>query len=93
MSETQPGASAGRDKRWGRRRLIVGAAAASGQPGQEVSWQVTGIRQDAWANAHRIPVEVDKSAEDRGRYLHPRLFPGGQPVTELLVGRREPARN
>ena len=25
----------------------------------EVSRQVTGIRQDAWANAHRIPVEED----------------------------------
>ena len=24
-------------------------------PSVKVSWQVTGIRQDAWANAHRIP--------------------------------------
>jgi hypothetical protein len=40
----------------------------------KVSWQVTGIRQDAWANAHRIPVEVDKPAEYRGHYLHPELF-------------------
>jgi hypothetical protein len=28
-----------------------------GSSGMRVSWQVTGIRQDAWANAHRIPVE------------------------------------
>ena len=40
----------------------------------EVSWQVTGIRQDAWANAHRIPVEVSKPESDRGLYLHPELF-------------------
>jgi hypothetical protein len=40
----------------------------------EVSWQVTGIRQDAWANAHRIPVEVLKADRDRGLYLHPELF-------------------
>jgi hypothetical protein len=40
----------------------------------EVSWQVTGIRQDAFANAHRIPVEEEKKAEERGRYLHPELF-------------------
>ncbi len=33
---------------------------AGGKPNAEVSWQVTGIRQDAWANAHRIPVEEDK---------------------------------
>jgi hypothetical protein len=32
-----------------------------GRPGMRVSWQVTGIRQDAYANAHRIVVEEDKS--------------------------------
>jgi hypothetical protein len=46
-------------------------AIAGGQAGQTVSWQVTGIRKDAWANANRIPVEVAKSGEERGRYLHP----------------------
>jgi hypothetical protein len=40
----------------------------------KVSWQVTGIRQDAWANAHRIPLEVEKPAEYQGHYLHPELF-------------------
>jgi hypothetical protein len=50
------------------------------KPGVEVSWQVTGVRQDAWANAHRIPLEVEKSANDRGHYLHPELFGrGGEP--------------
>jgi hypothetical protein len=44
------------------------------KPNVEVSWQVTGIRQDAWANAHRIPVEVQKPEADRGMYLHPELF-------------------
>jgi hypothetical protein len=39
-------------------------------PGVEVSWQVTGIRQDAYGNAHRIPVEEDKSVRERGYYLH-----------------------
>ncbi|MFZ0668022.1 MAG: hypothetical protein WAM97_19910 [Acidimicrobiales bacterium] len=55
---------------------------AGGKANQEVSWQVTGIRQDAWANANRIPVEVDKKDEDRGRYLHPELF-GGEAITSL----------
>lgn len=36
-----------------------------------VSWQVTGVRKDAWANAHRIPVEEEKQGELRGRYLNP----------------------
>jgi hypothetical protein len=42
-----------------------------GQGGLKVSWQVTGVRRDAYANAHRIPVEQDKPANLRGTYLHP----------------------
>jgi hypothetical protein len=47
---------------------------AGGKPGGKVSWQVTGIRQDAFANAHRIPVEEDKPQQEQGHYLHPELF-------------------
>jgi hypothetical protein len=47
---------------------------AGGKKGQEISWQVTGIRQDAWANAHRIPTEEAKPANEQGRYLHPELY-------------------
>jgi hypothetical protein len=60
---------------------------AGGRAGQKVSWQVTGIRQDEWANANRIPVEVEKSSEDQGRYLHPELF-GGEAISEIARGRR-----
>ena len=38
---------------------------------------VTGIRQDAYANAHRIPIEEEKPEKERGYYLHPDAF--GQP--------------
>ena len=31
-----------------------------GRPGMRVSWQVTGVRKDAFANEHRIPVEENK---------------------------------
>ena len=41
---------------------------AGGSAGMKVSWQVTGVRHDAYANAHRIPVEVEKPAEVRGHY-------------------------
>ena len=47
------------------------------KPAVRVSWQVTGIRKDAWAEAHRIPVEQDKTGEAKGRYLHPEEL--GQP--------------
>ncbi len=41
-------------------------------PGVTVSWQVTGTRHDAFANAHRIPVEEDKPDDERGLYLYPK---------------------
>jgi hypothetical protein len=52
---------------------------AGGSPGMEVSWQVTGIRHDPYANAHRIPVEQDKPAGEKGKYLHP--TEGAQPAS------------
>jgi hypothetical protein len=47
---------------------------AGGQPGTEVSWQVTGIRQDPYAEKHRIRVEEEKLAGERGKYLHPDAY-------------------
>jgi hypothetical protein len=46
-----------------------------GEPGARVCWQVTGTRQDAWANAYRMKVEERKGARDRGRYAAPHLYP------------------
>ncbi len=43
---------------------------AGGTPGMKVSWQVTGIRHDAYAEKHRIPVEQDKPEAQRGTYLN-----------------------
>jgi len=53
----------------GNRFLIAGGA-----PGLRVSWQVTGIRHDAYAQANPIVVEVDKPAKERGTLLHPEAF-------------------
>jgi trimeric autotransporter adhesin len=53
----------------------------------KVSWNVTGIRKDLWANAHRIQVEEDKPDKERGYYLYPELY--GQPaengISHLIV--------
>ncbi|MFF0204384.1 hypothetical protein [Streptomyces sp. NPDC005017] len=57
------------------------------QPGVKVCWQVTGVRQDPWARAHRIGVEEAKSATDRGYYLHPAEH--GRPESAGLVNHRE----
>jgi hypothetical protein len=58
------------------------------KPNVKVSWQVTGIRHDEWANAHRIPVEQEKPAAERGLYLHPELF--GEPVEKAIGAKRYP---
>lgn len=46
-------------------------AIAGGTPGLEVSWQVTGVRKDAYALAHPVEVIQEKPAGQKGRYLHP----------------------
>jgi trimeric autotransporter adhesin len=58
------------------------------KPNVRVSWQVTGIRQDAWANAHRIPVEASKAPAEQGFYLHPELF--GAPAEKSIAVARHP---
>jgi hypothetical protein len=43
------------------------------KPNVEVSWQVTGVRNDAYAKAHPMKVEIEKPAEEKGTYTHPEL--------------------
>jgi hypothetical protein len=52
------------------------------KPGVEVSWQITGIRKDPYAQAHPIIPEVDKPGAEKGTYLHPELY--GQPATKAV---------
>jgi len=61
---------------------------AGGKPGMKVSWQVTGVRQDAYANAHPLQVEVEKPANERGYYIHPELF--GAPRERSIEWARNP---
>ena len=44
------------------------------KPNVKVSWQVTGVRNDAWAKANRIKTEVNKPAYEKGLYMHPELY-------------------
>jgi hypothetical protein len=55
---------------------------SGGAPNGKVSWQVTGIRQDPYANANPMQVEQDKPADQKGFYLHPELY--GQPKEKTL---------
>jgi hypothetical protein len=45
-----------------------------GTPGLRVSWQVTGVRHDAWARTHELQVEQDKPESERGFFHHPEAF-------------------
>jgi hypothetical protein len=64
-------------------RFIV----AGGDPGQRVSWQVTGIRKDAHALGNPVRVEEEKEPRDRGRYIDP--IAHGQPP-EKAIGQTRP---
>ncbi len=55
---------------------------AGGKPGMEVSWQLTGVRKDAYAEMHRVPVEEIKPIAERGSYLHPEAF--GKPAEKNI---------
>lgn len=63
-------------------------AIAGGQSGQEVSWQVTAVRHDAWAADHPMRVEEEKPLDERGTYLYPQGF--GQPAARSLSWKRHP---
>ncbi len=61
---------------------------AGGTEGQRVSWQITGIRKDAWAQKYRIAVEENKQAADVGTYLNPECF--NQPESKRSIDRNRP---
>ena len=52
-----------------------------------MSWQVTGIRQDAYAEDHPIVVEADKSKADRGTRA---FVPAGSSDQAMGVGPVQP---
>ena len=59
-----------------RQRKISGNSFAigGGIPGVEVSWQVTGTRQDAYAVANPLTVEREKMPQRARLYIHPELY-------------------
>ena len=59
---------------------------AGGTPGLKVSWQVTGIRRDPYAEQNRIKVEENKPAFERGRYLYPAAY--GLPMSKGIAAMR-----
>ncbi len=54
----------------------------------KVSWQVTAVRQDAYAKAHPMVVEQVKPANEQGFYVSPELY--GQPKEKQTEWGRHP---
>ena len=54
----------------------------------KVSWQITGVRQDAFAKAHPLIVEREKLGRERGFYKNPELY--GQPAEKQTQWSRHP---
>ncbi|MBD3348869.1 MAG: hypothetical protein GF400_06695 [Candidatus Eisenbacteria bacterium] len=46
---------------------------AGGEPGSEVSWQVTGVRRDLYAEEVGFEAEHRKASHDAGKYAHPEV--------------------
>jgi len=55
-------------------------------PNVEVSWQVTGVRHDAFAMANPLVVEEEKDARVRGYFIHPELY-GAQAERQIQWAR------
>lgn len=67
-----------------RNRFVI----AGGTPNGRVSWQVTGIRQDAYAKAHPIVVETAKDADETGSRI---FVPRGSRARQWLPHPARPA--
>jgi hypothetical protein len=48
----------------------------------EVSWQVTGIRHDPYANAYQTKVVLEKPKIDQGKYVNPGVY--GKPKSDAI---------
>jgi len=54
----------------------------------KVSWQITAVRQDAYAKAHPLVAEQEKPVRERGFYQNPELY--GQPAEKQTNWGRHP---
>lgn len=55
------------------------------KPNVKVSWQVTGVRNDQYAQRNRIVPEVEKAPEEKGFYMNPEVYdmPASRGITKV----------
>lgn len=69
---------------------------AGGKPGMKVSWMVTGVRNDAYAQANRIQVVENKPEGERGKLMWPvasNQHGGKGDLTRIATAKAEEATN
>lgn len=59
---------------------------AGGPAGMKVSWQLTGVRNDAWAQANPLVVDQEKPEDEKGYFLNPEAY--GHDVTRHVQYKR-----
>jgi len=64
-------------------------AIRTSQPNVEVSWEVKAVRNDRFVQRAGAPVEIEKSAADKGKYLVPALY--DQPAEKGIFHHPQPA--
>lgn len=57
---------------------------SGGSAGLEVCWQITGVRNDAYAKQNPLKVEETKPKNEQGKYLHPECF-GKKPSQSIFA--------
>ena len=62
---------------------------AGGEPNMKVSWQITAVRDDAYARENRIQVVTEKPADKQGTYRHPEAHGAPQSQGEAASEKRE----
>ncbi len=60
------------------------------EPNVKVSWQVTAVRNDKYAQQNRIVPEQLKEDNKRGKYLHPEIY--GKNANERVYNRKDNRR-
>ena len=62
---------------------------AGGEPNMKVSWQITAVRDDAYARENRIQVVTEKPVDKQGTYRHPEAHAAPKSQGEAALERRE----
>jgi hypothetical protein len=81
-------------KAWGAQAIVWNPIKGNrftirSNPGVEISWQVTAVRHDRFANANATRVIAPKAKTDQGKYVHPEVY--GKPRSDG-IGYSKPLR-